>query len=319
MRASSRDETRVRMKRIVAEIGDAWESVGDRDSARLAPVEQWQPRREGAVPAKPAGRLPSRRRKATWADRGLLVIEVLALTGSVVAVVLSFGSLRHLRQGFLVGLVGTVAQLEPGKGVAWGVPSAVPAFLPVSSEPPTATASPTTRTALALPTATLQPAEVLLPAGRTSPTATATSTVTPVPSATPGATPVSPTGVRFVIPAIGVDAPMVEGDDWESLKSGIGHRIGSAWPGENGNVVISAHNDVYGAIFRDLKNLRPGDLVYVYTPKGTFRYEVLFTRLVLPTEVSVTNPTRQPILTMITCYPPYVDTHRIVVTAKLVP
>ena len=55
--------------------------------------------------------------------------------------------------------------------------------------------------------------------------------ITPLPVPTPG----PEQAQRIVIPAISVDAPVVEGDDWESLKYGAGHMIGSANPGERGN------------------------------------------------------------------------------------
>ena len=72
--------------------------------------------------------------------------------------------------------------------------------------------------------------------------------ITPLPMPTPG----PEQGIRIQIPAIGVDAPVVEGDDWEALKQGAGHHIGSANPGESGNCVISAHNDIFGEIFQTL-------------------------------------------------------------------
>ncbi len=71
--------------------------------------------------------------------------------------------------------------------------------------------------------------------------------------------------VRIQIPAIRVDAPIVQGDGWEQLKKGVGQHIGSANPGEASNVVLSAHNDVFGEIFKDLEKLQPGDVITIYT------------------------------------------------------
>jgi sortase A len=120
-----------------------------------------------------------------------------------------------------------------------------------------------------------------------------------------------------MIPAIEVDAPVVEGDTWEDLKKGVGHRIGTALPGETGNMVVSAHNDTYGEIFRDLLDLGAGDEVLVYTDEGAYRYIVNRVDIVLPTQVEVMAPTDYAALTMITCYPYLLDTHRIVVVADL--
>jgi sortase A len=137
--------------------------------------------------------------------------------------------------------------------------------------------------------------------------------ITPLPVPTPG----PEQAVRIQIPAIGVDAPVVEGDDWESLKQGAGHHIGSANPGERGNCVISAHNDIFGEIFRDLPDLDLGNEILVHTASQVYRYEVTQKRIIQPTEVSVMAPTSSPVLTLISCYPYGIDTHRIVVIAEL--
>jgi len=137
--------------------------------------------------------------------------------------------------------------------------------------------------------------------------------VTPLPIPTPG--PGQPT--RIVIKAIGVDAGIVPGTDWEQLKKGIGHQPGSANPGERGNLVLAAHNDIFGEIFRDLDQLQPGDEIIVYSIDRSFRYVVTETRLVAPTDVEVMHPTSEPTVTLISCYPYRVDTQRIVVIASL--
>ncbi|MBC7235243.1 MAG: sortase, partial [Chloroflexi bacterium] len=73
--------------------------------------------------------------------------------------------------------------------------------------------------------------------------------------ASPTPAPTRRSGSWLLIPILGLDAPIVEGDDWESLKKGVGHRPGTAPPGANGNCVLAAHNDVYGAWFRDVHTL----------------------------------------------------------------
>jgi len=82
-------------------------------------------------------------------------------------------------------------------------------------------------------------------------------------------------------------------------------------------MVVSAHNDIHGEIFRHLVKLEAGDEVLIHTNRGTFRYVVSKVEIVLPTNVEVLEPTDCPVLTMITCYPYLVDTHRIVVRAEL--
>ena len=186
------------------------------------------------------------------------------------------------------------------------------------------------REAQVVPTATVTPVVnvMILPSGHTPPDAFQRSEPAPIPlhlrgliaEITPLPVPTQgPEHARRIrIPAIGVDAPVVEGDDWESLKKGAGHHVGSANPGERGNCVISAHNDIYGEIFRDLPELSIGDEILVETFTKTYRYVVEQTRIVEPTETSVMATTSSPVLTLISCYPYRINTHRIVVIASLV-
>jgi len=137
---------------------------------------------------------------------------------------------------------------------------------------------------------------------------------TPLPLPTPGPR----QATRIVIKKIGVDAPVLEGDDWHTLKKGAGHTPGTANPGEAGNCVFSGHDDVYGEVFRYLSELKPGDPVLVYTSDGHgFKYVVKTSFLVLPDEVEVLDPTPDPILTLITCYPYLIDSHRLIVVCTL--
>lgn len=122
---------------------------------------------------------------------------------------------------------------------------------------------------------------------------------------------------RIQIQAIGVDAPVVQGDGWEQLKKGVGQHIGTPNPGQKGNIVLSAHNDVFGEIFRDLDRLNPGDEILLSTSQQVYVYIVKQTQIVEPTRVDVMNPTQEAILTLISCYPYMVDNQRIVVTAEL--
>jgi sortase A len=170
---------------------------------------------------------------------------------------------------------------------------------------------------------------VLLPGGHTPPDAPGgaapeevpahlrdrVGAITPLEMPTPG----PEHATRIVISSIGVDAPVVEGDDWEALKQGAGHHVGSANPGERGNCVISAHNDIFGEIFRELPDVSLGDTVTVYTASQAYRYAVTQKRIIEPDEVSVMHPTSSPVLTLISCHPYGIDTHRIVVTAELQP
>jgi sortase A len=124
--------------------------------------------------------------------------------------------------------------------------------------------------------------------------------------------------IQIVIPAIGVDAPIVMGDAWEQLKQGVGQHIGSPDPGKNGNLVLSAHNDIFGQIFRDLDQLQTGDEISIYTNVRAYTYVIdKQPDVVEPTFVQVMDPSPDPTVTLISCYPYLVDNKRIIVKATL--
>jgi len=186
-------------------------------------------------------------------------------------------------------------------------------------------------TALELPTLTPTPliVAVVLPSGHTPPNSPGgaqpneaeipehlrpqVQSLANIPIPTPGPEQAN----RIQIPAINVDAPIVQGDGWEQLKKGVGQHIGTAKPGDKGNVVLSAHNDIFGEIFRDLDRLRPGDQVILYTSQRSYTYLITSSKTVEPNEVSAMAPTNYPTVTLISCYPYLVDNQRIVVTARL--
>ncbi|MBN1964386.1 MAG: sortase [Anaerolineae bacterium] len=123
---------------------------------------------------------------------------------------------------------------------------------------------------------------------------------------------------RIIIPRIGVDASIYGGDDWFQLQKGVGHMAGSATPGERGNMVLSAHNDIYGQIFRDLQLLEPGDEFVVEADNGRrYTYVVQEKRVVKPTDVWVLQADSQRRATLITCHPYQVDNQRMVIFATL--
>lgn len=124
---------------------------------------------------------------------------------------------------------------------------------------------------------------------------------------------------RIVIPKLDIDAPIVGGTDWEALKRGAGHHPGTANPGERGNMVITAHNDIFGELFRYLDDLEKGDTFTVYDSlEREYNYIVRTKRLVEPTEVSVLDPSPEPLATLITCHPYLIDSQRLIVQAELV-
>ncbi|MDH7488055.1 MAG: class D sortase [Anaerolineae bacterium] len=277
-----REERAQRLRRLASE-GRVVQPVEPPSVAPApAPVQPAQPQPQ--EPAKPETRGPRRLDMKRLREQLLLAVEVLALVGLVVILAGTFLNLQELNR-----------DVVEASGSNRPTPTATALIevrvLPGGHEPPVPGREPVPSQYQHLVSPEVQ-----------------------VPIPTPG--PEQPT--RIVIPAINVDARVVEGDGWEQLKKGAGHRIGSANPGERGNCVISAHNDIYGEIFRDLHKLELEDEIIVYAGAQPYRYKVVAKRIIEPTQVEVMDPTPDPILTLITCYPYRIDTHRIVVIAALV-
>ena len=123
--------------------------------------------------------------------------------------------------------------------------------------------------------------------------------------------------IRIQIPALAIDAPIVQGDGWEQLKKGVGQHIGSVNPGQPGNLILTAHNDVFGEIFRYLDRLKRGDQIIVYTNQRSYTYTVSASLIVEPTQVEVLASTSDETITLISCYPYLVDNQRIIIQGVL--
>lgn len=139
------------------------------------------------------------------------------------------------------------------------------------------------------------------------------------PALNPASSAVDDRLVRITIPKINVDAIVVEGTSSKALLRGPGHIRSSAYPGEQGNVVISAHRDTF---FRHIVELKNGDQIQLQRGGITYTYEVTGKKITDPNDVSVIQQTQEPRLTLITCYPTYYigpAPERLVVFSRLVP
>jgi sortase A len=105
---------------------------------------------------------------------------------------------------------------------------------------------------------------------------------------------------RLDVPRLGVSVITREGVDPRTLRRAVGHVPSTALPGESGNAAFAGHRDTF---FRRLRDIRDGDRVIVTTPEGRYEYVVRETRVVKPSDVSVLDRTREPVLTLVTCYP----------------
>ena len=107
---------------------------------------------------------------------------------------------------------------------------------------------------------------------------------------------------RLEIPRLKISVAVAEGTDAATLRRAAGHISGTALPGQSGNIGIAGHRDT---LFRPLRNARQGDVIMLVTSQGEYRYRVVSTKIVRPTEVAVLKPDGHEILTLITCYPFY--------------
>jgi sortase A len=105
---------------------------------------------------------------------------------------------------------------------------------------------------------------------------------------------------RIDLPRLGVSAIAREGVEAGTLRRAVGHIPFTSLPGARGNAAFAGHRDTF---FRGLKDVRNGDRITVTTPEGLFSYIVRESRIVSPADVSVLDPTHQPTLTLVTCYP----------------
>ncbi len=123
---------------------------------------------------------------------------------------------------------------------------------------------------------------------------------------------------RIVIPKADVDWVVVEGGRPADLTRGAGHLPWTPLPGQPGNAVISGHRTTYGAPFRHLDRLEPGDIVTVETTIGLHTYQAAEVRLIDPDDTWVTDQWQGAWLTLTTCHPEFSATQRLVVIARLI-
>ncbi len=127
------------------------------------------------------------------------------------------------------------------------------------------------------------------------------------------------TGYLVRIPKINCTEPVKEGVDRYALAASLGHEPETVLPGEAGNCVIAGHrNYTFGKYFNRLNEVEVGDTIYVDTVCDTYEYTVEEIKIVEPTDLSVLDNTEDEILTLYTCTPIYIATHRLVIIAKRV-
>ncbi|MGK0469037.1 MAG: sortase A [Clostridium sp.] len=121
------------------------------------------------------------------------------------------------------------------------------------------------------------------------------------------------------IPKIDVNVALSEGIGTEILKYAVGHFTETPMPGEQGNSCFAGHRSyTYNQYFNRLDEVNIGDIIIVTTKGGEFEYEVYESKVVEPEEISVLDNTEGAEITLVTCTPIRVATHRLVVKGKMV-
>lgn len=123
----------------------------------------------------------------------------------------------------------------------------------------------------------------------------------------------------LIIPKISLEEAIREGSTSSVLSSSLGHMEGTALPGEAGNCCIAGHrNYTFGKYFNRLNEMEIGDLIEIETYDADYTYKVYDIFVVEPTELSVLNEIKGNNLTLITCTPLFIGSHRLIIRASLV-
>lgn len=224
-----------------------------------------------------------------------------------------------------LGTPGFEPILVPPAGLSQ--PAAAPTLPPLSASP-TPNAGGGSRPS---PFPTALEAEVTVTAAEPATSAPPTLSPTPAPLRIPD---------RLVIPAIGLDAPIVASTLQEVMSWGqryqqwlapdlraAGWHTSSATLDLPGNTVLNGHHNIHGRVFEHLIDLAVGDLVLVYAGPRAYAYRVRLITIVperwQPLAVRLDNarwiqPSQDERLTLVTCWPATSNTHRLIVVATRV-
>lgn len=119
------------------------------------------------------------------------------------------------------------------------------------------------------------------------------------------------------IPAIAVNLPVAHGTEADTLEHSIGHVVGTSLPigGSSTHTVLSGHSGMAGQrMFTDLHGLKAGDMVYIHVLNEVLAYEVEDMETARPEDTASLSITQgEDKLTLITCTPIGVNTHRLLV------
>lgn len=123
----------------------------------------------------------------------------------------------------------------------------------------------------------------------------------------------------LIIPAVGIDVPIVEGQTEDALNRGAWRRPNTSTPDKGGNTVITGHRFRYlppsNLTFYHLDKVQVGDVIIIYWNQERFEYEVEDIFVVQPEQVEIESNTAEPRLTLYTCTPLWTAKQRLVIVA----
>ena len=125
------------------------------------------------------------------------------------------------------------------------------------------------------------------------------------------------------IPKINVYLPVQHGTGAETLEKSVGHVVGTSLPvgGSSTHAVLSAHSGLASSkLFSDIDQLAVGDVFYIHVLGEVLAYKVDTINTVLPTDTSLLQiEDGKDYVTLVTCTPFGVNTHRLLVRGYRVP
>jgi sortase A len=145
---------------------------------------------------------------------------------------------------------------------------------------------------------------------------------------------------RIAIPSIGLDTKIDDlgwsaatdpagriFNNWDVTANAAGWHINSDSLGDGGNVVLSGHNNILGAVFRELDQLDTGDVATVWSGGKQYDYEI--DEVFIVPERDATYEQRlenarwigefdDNRLTLVTCWPRDGNSHRIIAIGHFV-
>lgn len=125
------------------------------------------------------------------------------------------------------------------------------------------------------------------------------------------------------IPVLKTKSPLYHYTTEEALQKGVGHLFGSSLPvgGKGTHAVLSAHRGLpHNRLFSDLDKIKVGDKFFITVCNETIAYQVDQIEVVLPDETSgLALVEGKDYVTLVTCTPYGVNTHRILCRGYRVP